>query len=168
LSRVGPRSPQAAFLQWWSHLQYGSWDVAAATYSDGLRSAVTVAVLARALETQQAYFRATKPQVTGVGCSPLGTVLHYRVPDIHGAISLQSITWTRTAGAWQIAYDASLDAELRQSVQEAVQLQVAPTAPQPVKQAISAGERAAQLQGRYLQAALASVRRGSKPSCSGA
>ena len=150
-------SPHRALLKYWSDMQYGALDEAIVAYHPELRDAIGVAELADALRTAMPLYQQTRPEEVTVRRTEGGVALvRYIAPTLRSnpqPVPL-SATMQRQGGEWRIVYNAALNDELRVAAQNAVQLEVKPGATAPDPRAVAAGERAAQIQGRYLRTRL--------------
>ncbi len=154
ISEYPQGSVEQAFLEFWSSLQFQSWAEAASYYHPEFRDFVGTASVIGAKKLNGSTYPLLKPVIARVGEHDGETTIFYalRLPD--GSKELNSITWRRNDGSWQIIYDSRLDPELHQFAQNQVELEEngsLSTDPSegPSAQAAKAGINAANLQAEF-------------------
>jgi len=155
LSQALAGSPERAFLQYWSDLQFSNIKQAIALYDPRLRAEIGVARLGEALKTAIPVFRSSKPVLHRTERNGDDATIYYFAPvtrseQSKGTVPL-SITLRRRGDRWLITYDAALDTGLRASEQLLVQARVKGIGSSPDPRALAAGEAASRLQSSYLQ-----------------
>ncbi|MGA8745501.1 MAG: hypothetical protein WB507_06530 [Solirubrobacterales bacterium] len=155
LKKYPEGSVQQAFLNFWSDLQYRSWADAAASYEQAFRKFVGTAKIIAAKRINSSTYPLLKPEIQRIGRRLGETTVYYTVRLPEGTKELNSITWRRLGGNWQIAYDSRLDLELDQLEENRVEIEKngkLPTNPQQVSPAATkAGNEGSELQARYRQ-----------------
>lgn len=141
-------SPQRAFLNMWSELQWQSWTEAIAHYQPGLVRAIGAARMLQALAFEASLYRTSKPVLHGQTRRHGLVTIRYTLAGAKALVVPSSITWQREAGHWVVYYDPSLDNILR-SWAQAQQTSSAPGASASA-QVLAAGVKATELQSRYL------------------
>jgi hypothetical protein len=155
ISKYPPGSVQRAFLSFWSNLQYRSWADAAAYYDPSFRNFIGTASIIGAKKYNFSAYPVTKPEITRVNRSPDRATIYYTLVLAEGTKELDSITWRKQDGNWQIIYDSRLDSELGQVA--ASQAEVEKTGSPPTSasaespEAVRAGKEAEQRQAQFLQ-----------------
>jgi len=149
---------QQAFLSFWSDLQFRSWADAAAYYEPAFRQFVGTLKIIGAKRINSSSYPLLKPEIQRIGTRTGETTVYYAVRLPEGTKELDSITWRRQGGNWQISYDSRLDTELNQLEENRVETEKhgkLPTNPEKVSSAATkAGNEGAELQARYGQRAL--------------
>lgn len=156
IEKYPPGSVQRSFLNYWSDLQFQSWADVAAYYDPALRKLIQTPRLISAKRPNASTYVLLKPTVTRVKDEGGMTTLYYSVRLADGTQELASTAWKKIGGNWEIVYDSRLDAELSQLARNQVEIEKhggLPTDPsQPLSAAATrAGEKAAQLQARFLE-----------------
>ena len=156
LSRHPAGSVERNFLEYWSSLQFQSWADVAAYYDPRFRDYVGTALVIGAKKLNGSLYPLLDPKIVRATSEDGETTLNYTLQMADGSRELNSITWRRDDGNWQIVYDSRLDAELQQLAQNRAEIDrvgALPTDPsQPASpRAVRAGSEAAQLQARFLQ-----------------
>lgn len=154
IARTRSDSASRAFLDYWSALQYQSWDTAVLAYSPELADAVDRATLASALQAQTSYYLSFKPKVSEEVRRDGDVVVRYIGRDADAEPKPTSITWRRVDGEYRISYDPFLNGALKAHVQDRVQDEIDPSAEAPADRALRAGEAAAKIQATYLDRTL--------------
>jgi hypothetical protein len=150
LAKTPAGSPERAFLNYWSALQYSGWSAALASFEPALATAIGVPQLVEALKSGAPYFRSVKPTLRGRVRVGEQVIIRYRIKNPAGSVAPSSISWRKTPGGWRIYYDPSLDGLLQASAQAQVQGDIDPTAAQAAKRAVQAGLAASRTQSQYL------------------
>lgn len=142
-------SVQRAFLQYWSDLQFQAYDAASFAYEPGLRRLIGDDVLIRALASQGASYRSSRPDiVSSTTNGDRAQVRYFRI----GAqdTTPTSSSWTRDGtGRWLITYNPPLDQALADIRQLETQQAIDPLAQKSLPAAIRAGSRARKIQSEY-------------------
>lgn len=107
-------SVQRAFLEFWSDLQYRSWADAVAFYDPGFRAYVGTADVIGAKELNSSIYPVVRPEITRVQGGDREATVYYTTTLPDGTKGLDSVSWRKDGGNWQIVYDSRLDAELGQ------------------------------------------------------
>ena len=156
LSQYPAGSLKNVFLNYWSDLQFRSWANAVAYYDPAFRDFVGTATVIGAKKLNGTTYPLLKPTIVRTGASNGETTIYYtlRLPD--GTKELNSMTWRKEGGNWQILYDSRLDAELAQVEQNRVEIEKngsLPTDPNqgPSPAAAKAGSEASELQAHFRQ-----------------
>jgi len=148
-------SVERSFLSYWSDLQYRSWAEAAAYYDPRFRAFVGTADVIAAKKLNSSLYALVKPEIARVDTKGGDATIYYALTLPEGIRELDSITWHKDGGAWQIIYDSRLDAELGQLKTNEVEIKKSgtlPTGATPASpEAIRAGKQAEQKQARFLQ-----------------
>jgi hypothetical protein len=156
LARYPKGSVERTFFEYWSDLQYRSWANVARYYDRSFRDFVGTATLIGAKKLNGSSYPLLQPTIERVRANDGVTTIYYTLRLEDGTNELDSISWKRDDGAWQIIYDSRLDSELSQLASNRVELEAHGSLPtgvsaQPSPQAAKAGEAAAQSQARFLQ-----------------
>ena len=156
INRYPAGSVKRSFLNYWSDLQFQSWADVAAYYDPALRKFIGTPVLIGAKRLNASVYVLVKPEITRMKEEDDTTTIYFsvRLPD--GTQELASTTWRKIQGNWEIVYDSRLDAELNQFARNRAEVQkngsIATDSSQPPDPAVvQAGERAAQMQARFLE-----------------
>lgn len=159
LERYPPDSPQRAFLEWWSQLQFRSWPDAIAQLDTGLRETIGSTVLIDGFEPNSAWYPTVQPRVLMRKKSRGGVSLRYAVSAPDGEqVLIENAVLVDTPGGWRIVYDSTLDSAVRAGLQERIRIEEDPTLGAPPPRAV----RASQALNREIKAFL--IRRlGAKP-----
>ena len=152
IERARAGSIDRSFLAYWRSVQLADVARAANAYEAGLRKAIGVDLIARAVRDVSATYRTQVPRVDEVEVrGAAGTVRYFAwTPESGGAAVALSMRWRRTGAGWRIRHSSALDGELRRAAQQRVQDRLEPDAQVLDPRAVRAGERAANLQARYL------------------
>jgi hypothetical protein len=146
---------EAAFLEYWSDLQFQSWAEVASYYDPSFRDFVGTASIMAGKKINASSYPQLKPSIVGVTRGRDLTTIKYTLQFIDGTKELASMSWRKVGGNWQIVYDSRLDAELSQVAENNVEIDqngVLPTEADPISpDATRAGSVAAQSQARFLE-----------------
>jgi hypothetical protein len=168
IARTPKDSASRAFLEYWSALQYQSWDSAVLAYAPDLAEAADRATLVSALQAQASYYSSFKPRIREEIRRDGDVVIRYLGRDTEGDPKPTSITWRRIDGRFRISYDPFLNGALKAYVQDRVQSEIDPLAEAPGQRAVRAGAAAERIQAEYLARTLSartpSVRERKRPS----
>jgi len=155
LKKFPAGSVQQAFLSFWSDLQYRSWADAAAFYAPAFRQFVGTAKIIGAKKLSSSTYPLLKPEIERIGEGSRETTVYYTLRLPEGTKELNSITWKREGGNWQIIYDSRLDNDLDQLMQNQVEIKKKgslPADPQHVSPAAAkAGNEGSELQAQFRQ-----------------
>lgn len=155
ISKQPSGSVQKSFLGYWSSLQYRSWADAAAYYDPVFRDFVGTVSLIGAKKVSSSIYPLVKPKIERLGSDGPNTTIFYTLVLPDGTKELNSTTWRRNGGNWQIIYDSRLDAELGQlatNQAEVKQSGALPSGTGPASpEAVRAGKAAEQEQARFLE-----------------
>jgi hypothetical protein len=155
IAKYPPDSVQRSFLNYWSDLQYRSWADAAAYYDPRFRNFVGTASVIGAKKGAASVFPLVKPQIERVNSAGGNTTVYYTLVLPEGTKELDSITWVKKGGNWQIIYDSRLDSELGQLATNQAEVKKTgsvPTGAGPASpEAVRAGKAAESEQARFLQ-----------------
>ena len=157
VDRTKPNSPDRAFLNYWSTLQFSSWVEALSYFDRELVRSIGAPLLLEALKSQQLAFRLAKPLIVRTYARQGKWVIRYLLRGIDDKVQPSAIQWQRTGSGWRIYYFPELDNMLRTAAQGRVQTDVDPLAPTPSKRAIRAGAEAARRQSAYIARAEADL-----------
>jgi len=152
IERAPAGSVDRSFLGYWRNVQLGDVERAAIAYEAGLREAVGVDLIALAIRDARANYRTQTPRVEQVKVHrDRGTVRYVAMTQTSGGAPVAlSMRWRRTSAGWRIRHSSGLDGELRSAAQRRVQDRLDPDAQVLDPRAVRAGDRAANLQARYL------------------
>jgi hypothetical protein len=155
-SRYPKGSVQRTFFEYWSDMQYRSWANVASYYDPRFRDFVGTASIIGAKKLNGSSYPVLRPELVRVRPSREATTVYYTLRLEDGTKELDSTSWRRDDGAWQIVYDSRLDSELDQLATNRVELEetgaVATDASQPISsKAAKSGITASQLQARFLE-----------------
>lgn len=154
ISRFPAGSVERAFFEYWSSLQFRSWAEVAAYYDPRFRAFVGTANVIAAKKLNASTYPLLDPKIVRVSNSNGDTTVSYTLRLPEGTKELDSITWRKENGNWQIIYDSHLDSDLSQLFQNRVEIEtngsVASDKP-PSAKAAKAAEEGAELQARFLQ-----------------
>jgi hypothetical protein len=152
IARRAARSPQRAFLKYWSAVQYGDMRGALLAFDPRLVRVVGAEDLASALRNAAPLYRTAKPDVRHAVVQGDTATIRYLAPTQRagGRITPLSVALQRIGGAWRIVYSSALDDELRIAVQQDVQDRIKPGLEEFDRRAVSAGDAAARRQAIYL------------------
>jgi|SRR5665811_1147608 len=153
-SRYPQGSVEGTFFKYWSSLQFRSWAEAAAYYDPSFRDFMGTATLIGAKKLNGSTYPLLKPTVARVGSQGDETTVYYTLRLADGSKELNSMTWRKEGGNWQVIYDSRLDAELAQLAQNRVEIDKSGSLPTdasqaPSPQAAKAGLDASQFQARF-------------------
>lgn len=152
IATTPPSSARRAFLEQYRLLQWEAFESALTYYDRPLVNAIGAARMIEAFKSQLTSFQAGKPMLQPEIQADGQTIVRYETSDVAGRVAVHSVTWRRRGGEWRATYNPVLDGGLKDSAQKQTQAAVAPTAPQTVGAAISAGNRASQAQSRFVGA----------------
>jgi hypothetical protein len=155
------RAAQRTLLQLWSLLQFEAWDQAEQLFEPGLRDAIGPSLLAAGLESDLVVWQATKPRLVSAHVAGGSANITFLARDELGKVIPASISFEGGTGRWRVSFFSMLNFALQRAVQLAAQTRLDPLATKPNPEAIREGERAATLQGAYLESKL--LRRPAKP-----
>jgi hypothetical protein len=151
-------SVEAAFLEYWSDLQYQSWAEVAAYYEPDFRAAVGTAAIIGGKKVNAPSYPLLKPEIVRVRDRGDFATINYSLRFIDGSKELASVTWRKLGGSWQLVYDSRLDAELKQYAENRVEVEVNGVLPTDLADvspaARRAGEAAARRQAQFAEQAL--------------
>lgn len=153
ISAVGAGSPERAFLEYWSDVQYGNLRRALLAFHPELVDQITAGSMTAALRNALPFYRASKPVIERVIREGEDVTLHYyaATQSSGAAAAPLSTTLRRIDGEWRIVYSSALDDELKIVAQAQEQARIRPGAQQLDPRAIAAGERAAGLQAAFME-----------------
>jgi hypothetical protein len=157
IDRYPEGSPERAFLEYWSDLQYNSWADVAGYYDPALRKFIGTAELIQAKKTGSSVYPYLQPDVKSTKTEDGLTTIYYTLTMEDGTTELASTSWRKEGGNWQLVFDSRLDGELAAVAQERVALNedtgegLATELP-PSAKALRAGKAAARLQAEFLAA----------------
>jgi hypothetical protein len=149
-------SVERAFLDYWSNLQYRSWADAATFYDPRFRDFVGTAAIVGAKKLNGSVYPVVKPEIGRVDLNQGNTTVYYTLLLPDGTEELDSITWRKVAGSWQIVYDSRLDAELGQLATNRAEIEengaISTSAATPLsEEAVRAGKAAEEKQAQFLE-----------------
>jgi hypothetical protein len=147
-------SPEQAFLEVWSALQFQASLQAVSHYDPGLRRFIGTGRLASALESQSPFYRNAEPQVERTVREGELVTLHYQVRDATGVKQPHAVTFRELDGRLVIVHDTLATDALQTWEQNRVQQEVAPRADEPSPTAERAGQRLADRQAGYFERVL--------------
>jgi hypothetical protein len=152
VERAPPGSIDRAFLAYWRSVQLADVERATRAYEAGLREAIGIDLIAMAIRDASATYRTQTPRVDTVKVrGGAGAVRYHAMTQTSGGASTAlRMLWRRTPAGWRIRYSSGLDDELRGAAQRRVQDSLDPDARVLDSRAVRAGDRAANLQARYL------------------
>lgn len=148
-------SVERSFLDYWSSLQFRSWADAAAYYHPRFRDFVGTASVIGAKKLNSSIYPLVKPEIVRIESAGGDATISYTLALPEGIKELDSITWRKSGGSWQIIYDSRLDAELGQLATSQAEVKDSGTLPSgstPLSpEAVRAGNVAEEKQARFLQ-----------------
>ncbi len=156
LKKFPERTVQQDFLNFWSDLQFRAWPDAAAYFDPRFRRFVGTASVIGAKRLNATSYPLLKPTIVRIHTANGETTVYYTLRLSNGTKELDSITWHKVGGNWQIVYDSRLDGELEQLVEQRVEIEKKGSLPRNPNQAPSpaaarAGNEASQVQARFSQ-----------------
>jgi hypothetical protein len=154
---------QRTFLQLWSLLQFEAWDQAEQLFEPGLRRAIGVALLAAALENDLIFWQSTKPRIISARATGGTATISFLARDEQGKVVPTSISFGGTVGAWRVSYFALLNPAIARATQLREQARIDPLGTKPNAEAVRQANKAANLQGIYLERKLGAPAAPAKP-----
>jgi hypothetical protein len=155
ISKRPAGSVERSFLSYWSSLQYRSWADAAAYYDPRFREFIGTAAVIGAKKVNSSVYPVLKPEIARVDERSGETTIFYNLQLPDGSKELDSITWQKNGGNWQIIYDSRLDSELGQLATNRAEVKktgALPTGSGPASpEAVRAGRSAEEEQARFLE-----------------
>jgi hypothetical protein len=148
-------SAQRTFLQLWSFLQYQAWDQAEELFEPGLREKLGASLLAQALENDVLVWQSTKPHIVSARLAGGTATISFLSRNETDAVVPSAISFAGSPGRWRVSYFGLLNPAIARTAEQRVQARVDPLATKPSPEAITAADRAAKLQGDYLERKLA-------------
>jgi hypothetical protein len=155
ISKEPSGSVERSFLGYWSSLQFRSWADAAAYYDPGFRDYIGTASVIGAKKVSSSVYPLVKPKIERLSSDGANTTIFYTLLLPDGTKELNSITWRKNGGNWQIVYDSRLDTELGQLATNQAEVKktgALPSGTGPASpEAVRAGKAAEQEQARFLE-----------------
>jgi hypothetical protein len=157
-------SAQAAFLEFWSALQFQSWAEMIVYYSPDFRESVGTAQIIAGKKVNASSYPQLKPTIVDVKTKNGLTTINYTVQFIDGSRELASISWRKRLGNWEIVFDSRLEPELAQAAENEVELETNGVLPSDLSavspEAAKASGKAGQDQPKAIEAELESEKPG--------
>lgn len=143
-------SPERAFLDMWSTLQYAAWDESLKFFDPELRSFIGPARLMEALKAQAQVFRTVRPSFVRVRRRGAEVTIHFKGKPENGNTTVGSVTMTRSRGLWRVKFLSLLDDGLRAHATQSVQAEFSPETSRISPRAQAAGFAASQIQSEFI------------------
>jgi hypothetical protein len=151
------------FLQLWSLLQFEAWDQAEHLFEPGLRSAIGASLLAGALENDLVVWQSTKPRIISARVAGGTATISFLAGNEQGKVVPTSISFGGAVGTWRVSYFALLNPAIARAAQQREQARIDPLATKPNVEAVRQADRAANVQGIYLEHKLGAPTARAKP-----
>jgi hypothetical protein len=155
ISRFAQGTVERNFLDYWSSLQFGSWADVAAYYDPEFRDYVSTTRIIGAKKVNSSVYPLLKPRIVRVDQRGDDTTIFYSLLLPEGTKELESITWRKPGGTWQIIYDSRLDGEFAQQASTQIEIKnQTDSTTEDVSQspeAVRAASAASQIQARFLE-----------------
>lgn len=157
MDKFPPRSVERAFIEYWSDLQFQAWAGVVSYFDPTFREFVGTADIIAGKKLNASSYPELKPEEVEVRDGPESTTtVYYSLRFLDGTKELDSTTWRKVDGNWQIIYESRLDAELSQHAANEAEIGLNGVLPTDPNQTLSpaatrADNAAGQLQARFLQ-----------------